>query len=360
MITKLMVSNFKSLRELECEFGRLTVIVGPNGCGKSSVLQAIETVRDWCSSESGEVEQTLGLALLSRPAVGGESLKSIGLCLNFSTQDGDRFIDVSWKPGIQRPRFLSSHRNTDVLNFAPTWASDLVMHIELYRFDRAVMAEPAYSEEATPTVGPDGANLPAVLDALQGNQREHFEAIEERLRELVPGLRRIRVPRVKMDFTRKVLVGDRYQDVKDSAVGHQIRFDFNFAQDIAADQASEGTLLLLGLLTVIGVESGPPTTIMLDDLDRGLHPKAQKQLVAHLRQLLDSRPDLQIIATTHSPYLVEHLKYEEVLAMTQSPVDGRSLIAPLANHPDADRWKDEMSAGEFWSSVGEDWVAGER
>jgi AAA15 family ATPase/GTPase len=29
MITKLKVSNFKSLRELECEFGRLTVIVGP-------------------------------------------------------------------------------------------------------------------------------------------------------------------------------------------------------------------------------------------------------------------------------------------------------------------------------------------
>jgi predicted ATPase len=278
------------------------------------------------------------------------------LNLSFSGKEGNRSIAATWKRGNSRPSFEATHRNAIGLTFPPEWASDLFEHVELYRLDRAVMAQPSYSEEATPTVGPDGANLPAVLDALQGNRREHFEAIEKGLCELVPGLKRIRVPRVKINFTRKVLVGDRYQDVKDSAVGHQIRFDFNFARDIAADQASEGTILLLGLLTVIGAEPGPPTVIMLDDLDRGLHPKAQKQLIQHLRQLLDSRPDLQIIATTHSPYLVEHLKYEEVLAMTQSPEDGRSRIAPLAKHPDADRWRDEMSAGEFWSSVGEEWV----
>ena len=139
-------------------------------------------------------------------------------------------------------------------------------------------------------------------------------------------------------------------------VGHQVVLDFEFARSVSAEQASEGTILLLGLFTVIGGEPGPPMTVMLDDLDRALHPKAQRQLVEHLHRLLDQRPELQIIATSHSPYLVEHLAYDEVLAMTQSPTDGRSLIAPLASHPDAERWRDEMSAGEFWSSVGEDWI----
>jgi predicted ATPase len=132
--------------------------------------------------------------------------------------------------------------------------------------------------------------------------------------------------------------------------------DFDFARSVAADQVSEGTLLLLGLLTVISVDADRSMTVMLDDLDRALHPRAQRQLVEHLHELLAKRPGLQIIATSHSPYLVEHLAYEEVLAMTQAPDDGRSVIAPLADHPDAARWREEMSAGEFWSTVGEGWL----
>lgn len=38
MLTRLHVRNFKSLRDLEVRFGQLTVLVGPHGCGKSSVL----------------------------------------------------------------------------------------------------------------------------------------------------------------------------------------------------------------------------------------------------------------------------------------------------------------------------------
>lgn len=141
-------------------------------------------------------------------------------------------------------------------------------------------------------------------------------------------------------------------------MGHQVVFDFEFARNVVADQASEGTILLLGLLTAIGVDGGRRTTVMLDDLDRALHPRAQHQLVDHLHQLLERRPELQIIATSHSPYLVEHLDYEEVLAMTQDPHDGRSVAARLADHPDAARWREEMSAGEFWSTVGERWITG--
>lgn len=46
MLKRLQVRDFKSLRDLEVEFGRLTVLVGANGCGKSSVLQAVEAVRN--------------------------------------------------------------------------------------------------------------------------------------------------------------------------------------------------------------------------------------------------------------------------------------------------------------------------
>jgi predicted ATPase len=341
MITRLKVTNFKSLRELEVEFGRFTVIVGPNGCGKSSVLQAAEMIRDACDAKdiswpfSSPVKGARSTSVTYEIQVESWLFEGTGSALKSGRELGIRVrsdLDTQWTNPFHGP-----HR--DLLQ-------ELLRHIGRYQLDKTNLEQASFSYASKPKLGYRGEDLASVLDAMQGERREQFEAIESALCQFVPGLRRVRLQRVPSERPQGLL-------------GHQVVLDFEFARHVVANDASEGTILLLGLLTVIGAESGPPSTIMLDDLDRGLHPKAQKQLVAHLHALLDQRPELQIIATTHSPYLVEHLEYEEVLAMTQSPVDGRSLIAPLAKHPDAARWKDEMSAGEFWSSVGEEWIANE-
>ena len=41
MISQISVKNFKSIQELEIELGRVTVLIGANGCGKSNILEAI-------------------------------------------------------------------------------------------------------------------------------------------------------------------------------------------------------------------------------------------------------------------------------------------------------------------------------
>jgi predicted ATPase len=363
MLKRLQVRDFKSLRELEVEFGRLTVLVGANGCGKSSVLQAIELVRDLAQVPPTTV--ILDAELASR--AGGTPAITVEL----DDADFNLAVEVVFSPSDQPSLGLDLDRSSiryipknqaaepSVKSFVKLRTPELAtyfQHIRLYQLDTRLLASPSYSMDASPVLGGKGEHLGSVLDSLQGTRREQFEAIEGQLRKFIPGLRRVRLRRVSAPHARTVLVGGVFHQIKEPSIGHQVVFDFEFARDVPAAQSSEGTILLLGLLTVIGAEPGPPTTIMLDDLDRALHPKAQRQLVEHLHQLLDQRPELQIIATSHSPYLVEHLTYDEVRAMTQSPVDGRSLIAPLADHPDAERWRDEMSAGEFWSSVGEDWI----
>ena len=41
MIRGLKIRNYKSIRNLELELGRVNVIIGENGCGKTNILEAI-------------------------------------------------------------------------------------------------------------------------------------------------------------------------------------------------------------------------------------------------------------------------------------------------------------------------------
>jgi predicted ATPase len=132
-------------------------------------------------------------------------------------------------------------------------------------------------------------------------------------------------------------------------------FDTVGAESLTADQVSEGTLLVLGLLTALHTAEAR-TVILLDDLDRGLHPKAQKEVICFLRKLLETKSDLQLLATTHSPYMLDSMEASEV-RMTFLREDGTTVCGALAEHPEFERWKDEMTPGEMWSLFGEKWIA---
>jgi predicted ATPase len=372
MITRLQVRGFKSLLDVDVTLGPLTVFVGANGSGKTSVLEAIDLLQDavfWDPREEDEAADELQTSYRSRnlsQVLCRQGAEAIEITAHMTVAGVDGLFDVKFK---QRSFELSVHQGNEVskkterLDEILPWGHVAAFNIDLYRLDAESMAEAVYSDETEPELNFDGQNLAAVLDALQGDARERFDEIERRMREFVPMLRRLRVKRARARAPRE-WNDDRYvrRQKKEPSLhvtGHQVAFDFENALDISAEDASEGTLLLLGLLTII--ESKPPgdMTIMLDDLDRALHPKAQRELVGYLHELVRSRPGLQIIATTHSPYLVEHLEYEEVRAITQSP-DGTSVVASLADHPQAERWREEMSAGEFWSTVGENWITAGR
>lgn len=146
----------------------------------------------------------------------------------------------------------------------------------------------------------------------------------------------------------------RYEEV----MGFELLLDVGGAKEVPAHQLSEGTLLTLGLLTVI---LGPtqPRLILVDDIDRALHPAALGSLAGQIRKLIEQVPDLQVVATSHSPYLADHLKPEELIvgALDES---GAARFARLSDHPELGKWRDLMGMGEFWSTVGEGWLTERR
>jgi predicted ATP-binding protein involved in virulence len=56
--------------------------------------------------------------------------------------------------------------------------------------------------------------------------------------------------------------------------------------------------------------SDTPGIVLIDELDLHLHPKWQREVVS---RLMDTFPRIQFIATTHSPFIVQSLKAEQLI-----------------------------------------------
>ena len=227
------------------------------------------------------------------------------------------------------------------------------------RLNAAVMARPSYSQDDPPRVEYTGEGLASVLAYMALNDPQGFEDLVAVARTLIPRLRRIRFRKATVYRTESELVRFGNDTVKRSSrrpyQGELILFDFEHAENISARTASEGTMLMLGLLTVL---LGPtrPRILLLDDIEHGLHPLAQKQLVEVIGQILQKYPDLQLLATAHSPYLLNYLTPEQVRIMAAGP-DGYARCGRLTDHPKFATWKEEMAPGEMWSLFGEKWLA---
>ncbi len=55
MIDTIQIKNFKSIKDLSIDLGRLNIIVGANGCGKTNILEAI-TMGSACSADKLDYE----------------------------------------------------------------------------------------------------------------------------------------------------------------------------------------------------------------------------------------------------------------------------------------------------------------
>ena len=74
------------------------------------------------------------------------------------------------------------------------------------------------------------------------------------------------------------------------------------------------------------------------------------------RYLKEVNPKIQIVGSTHSPYLLGRMEPREV-QVTYLRDDGSTACEPLTHHPKFSKWKDEFHPGEMWSLFGEKWVS---
>jgi predicted ATP-binding protein involved in virulence len=187
---------------------------------------------------------------------------------------------------------------------------------------------------------------------------DRFAQIIKALQEVVPTVERIRAHPVAVTRTEQRTVTIEKQthsfDQRSTVMGQELIFDMKSGAGLPASAISEGTLLALAVLTFVHGDD-EADLIMIDDVDDGLHPKAQRDLIGQLRRIQETHPKLQIIVSTHSPYVVDEFKAEDVWVFAPDK-EGCAVTKRLSEHPDATRALEVLTTGEFWSAEGEPWV----
>jgi predicted ATPase len=361
MIQSIHIRNFRNIRSADIDLERLTVFVGANAVGKSSVLEAVQHCTaaagddpanyfrferhcDWLYTRGGAGDLTLECDTTAGKYGISASIAEVPDYSRYQPEDIGKMV---WS--------FATTPSDDQRRFAAIGAAAPVMFLKL---NATQLAKESYSESVKPRLEFDGSRLASVMAYLKLTDDSAFEKIQETIREFVPQFRRIRIQRrlIRKEETEFIRIEDQSVPRRSirSYQGEALLFDFANAQNIPARAVSEGTLLLLGLLTVL---HGPeqPNVLLMDDIDQGLHPLAQRKLLQVLAQLMAEYPKLQVLATSHSPYLLDGLLPEQVRCMTTDP-EGYTVVNKLGDHPEFAKWQDELAPGEMWSMFGEKWM----
>jgi predicted ATPase len=155
------------------------------------------------------------------------------------------------------------------------------------------------SAAATPLLLSNGENLASWLMQLQTGYSDAFAKIRQVCRDVLPEFVDLFTLPTQQAT---VIVGSREEHLR---------------RPLSMWEMSDGELAFVALLSLI---YGPPelasSLYCIEELENHLHPKLIATLMELLRQVQDepgASGSAQLIATTHSPYLIDKLSLDELI-----------------------------------------------
>jgi len=357
MIQALQINHYRNHVGTRFEFGRFTLLAGPNGVGKSNVLRCLARF-DREGEPSAFAHQSVDNLddedLILTVASGGRIWKAA--TSNWSSEHADSIVYTCEDRSIYREQVVEAW--TEAINPSASLSPAVLSQFFYLKPQLNHLSSPHFSDSAKPALRSDGLGLASVLAYLMTSAPERFAAIQAALKDVVPQVVRIRAARemVEVPELQTVTVKSReiaYTETREMP-GDALLFDMKNAEGLTAREVSDGTLVVLALLTAIHQEP-QPRVLLIDDIETGLHPAAQESLMKQIRRLLDQIPELQVVATTHSPFVIDQCSPDEVWLLS-SDAKGHCHAAQMSRHPQADAALKILTTGEFWTAEGEEWV----
>lgn len=358
MIKRVEFRNFKSLWDVDLTLGRLTVLVGTNGAGKSSILQAIFLARRaeevpeeaWpLATDPDEITHVRLEAsedLVLEWAVDWDA-EPPSMTRTLGTPRGD--WDADTRLPLKGSRVSAADWDDEELDmFFPA-----VMHAV-----GDTMRMPSAAVKEQPDLDSDGEGLATFLAWMAAAHPDAYAAVSRDLAAVVPGVQGVRIFPTEVDRTEwesRFEGGKRIRErVTETIPGHRLSILFDDGRLVRSQVISDGTLVALAVLARVHAPHSA-RILLIDDIDQGLHIAAQSELVRALRTILDRNPDLQIVCTSQSPYLLDSIDPAEVRVLALDS-DRHTHVRPLTDHPRFEEVRFGTQTGELWATLGESWV----
>jgi len=305
LIQRVEIQNVKCLRHVTVDLEPLTVLIGKNDTGKSSFLDALFQCA-WRLARRGH-HSPAATELVSHGKNPNEATIELAFqaeSIQISLGEGGLRSGPNLLPEVQPPYRLE----------APKLRSAAVVG--------------ALEKKPLP---PDGSDLAAAIDRLPTSR---FVELQKQFCDRIP-----MVEEIVFDSPQK---GQK-----------RVCFDVKNAGRLSASQMSDGAMLLLAYLTIIHDENAPKL-IMIEEPENGIHPKQLEYVVKMLASLTQREDPIQVIMTTHSPYVLDFVPKESVRVFSRDE-KGDVTVKPLHELRDVkDMLAEGMTLGEIWYNTDED------
>jgi predicted ATPase len=371
--------NFKAIRDSgRVEFGWLTVFIGNNGVGKSSLVEALETFRDvvldgvdpafrrwrgfehvWNKARERKLLERrdhregythplnfrcdwkfLGKQLLSQQTInqgpGGNTLfiqqeqliqRRTERTERWTRNDRGEVFFVGERPG-EKPEPARLPKLADGASMLKQFAWESFERWQFLLLDPERMGQPEPQQRATSSVrlARNGANIAQYLREIFDADLDAFAGILDALRYVLPyaaDLQSSLTSELERAF---------YLKMKEETY------------EVPGWLLSTGTLRVVALLATLR-HPQPPPLLVVEEIENGLDPRTLHLVVEEIRAAI-SAGTTQVILTTHSPYLLDLLDLSHIVVVERD--EGQ----PVFRRPDAkqlEEWSKSFSPGRLYT-----------
>lgn len=355
MIEQIKINNYKSIKNNTITLQNINILIGANGVGKSNLISFFELIKQL-------INQRLGSYILGNGGVnrffyqGVKHSEQLSGLIDFDNTNAFFFnlkpSNSSNKAFIDYTGDYYNYRNEPSKNYISLWSKRLwdsaveesdilttkesrthyltkfVGQLVIYHFHDTSSSSALRSEcniNDNAALRHDAANLAAFLYRLQETAPQSLRLIEGVVRSIAPYFKgfRLQPSRLTPDNIRlewEEIGSDMYLD------GHSF---------------SDGTLRFIALATVL-LQPTPPSTIIIDEPELGLHPQAINKLGALIRKVA---VNTQVIIATQSVNLVNCFEPKDIIVVDKT--NGESAFRRLSSD-DLSCWLSDYSMGEIW------------